>query len=132
MSVPTAFRDAYKYLSDPCAGEYRAAYHIFTSRFADDPRVWSHVRQGDGIDFDAILANGFSGGDRRLLKLADMLWGGCAEYNIGDVLMHLDDNNLRIALEALELRMGVLFAPMLARSVAAWPAPFPGSVRQRS
>jgi hypothetical protein len=88
---------------------WRAVLHLLTADlFAHDQRVWAHVDLDQaGIDFDAILAESWSSGERRLLGAAASLFG--AEHPTGlvdltELAGGLDDSNWRLLLGALALR----------------------------
>jgi hypothetical protein len=88
---------------------WQAALHLLTADpFAHDRRVWAHVDLDQGlIDFDAILAESWSSGERRLLGAAASLFG--AEYPAGlvdltELAGGVDDSNWRLLLGALALR----------------------------
>ena len=64
---------------------------------------------GVGIVFARMLGQDFSSGERCLLQLARMIWGGRTEYNIIDILRPLDHQSLQVAIEAIELRLATQF-----------------------
>jgi hypothetical protein len=103
---------------------WRAALHLLTADpFAHDRRVWAHVDLDQGlIDFDAILAESWSSGERRLLGAAASLFG--AEYPAGlvdltELAGGVDDTNWRLLLRALALRRAGMVG-------SAWPLDLAG------
>jgi hypothetical protein len=103
---------------------WRAALHLLTADpFAHDRRVWAHVDLDQGlIDFDAILAESWSSGERRLLGAAASLFG--AEYPAGlvdltELAGGVDDTNWRLLLGALALRRAGMCG-------SAWPLDLAG------
>lgn len=83
--------------------EYAVALYILTA----DPGTWNKAEDyvgRDGIDFEEMLAEvDFSGGYARLVQLAWHLFNeGCQLPPIE--LLHLDDANFRLALEAIRMR----------------------------
>lgn len=107
MPDSNSYKAEKSYLASSRASDYRATNHILTNCFAHDGRVWKYVAHPSGIQFDKIFAQGLSGGETRLLKLAQMLWADSAEYNISDILTNLDEEGLYTALEALQIRVGL-------------------------
>jgi hypothetical protein len=90
-------------------------------RWADDPywqaartlldpfdfRAWEHVGP-HGIDFPAILDQGWSGGERRLLTAAASLWDGQQVVSLLDLATGLDDPSWQRLTQALTvLREGL-------------------------
>jgi hypothetical protein len=103
---------------------WRAALHLLTADpFAHDRRVWARVDLDQGlIDFDAILAESWSSGERRLLGAAASLFG--AEYPAGlvdltELAGGVDDTNWRLLLGALALRRAGMVG-------SAWPLDLAG------
>jgi hypothetical protein len=103
---------------------WRAALHLLTADpFAHDRRVWARVDLDQGlIDFDAILAESWSSGERRLLGAAASLFG--TEYPAGlvdltELAGGVDDTNWRLLLGALALRRAGMVG-------SAWPLDLAG------
>ena len=103
---------------------WRAALHLLTANlFALDRRVWAHVDLDQaGIDFDAILAESWSSGERRLLEAAASLFG--AEHPTGlvdltELAGGVDDTNWRLLVGALALRRAGMCG-------SAWPLDLAG------
>jgi hypothetical protein len=67
-----------------------------------DYRVWEHVTP-HGIDFPAILDQGFSGGERRLLQAAASLWDGQQTVSLLDLTTGLDDPSWNRLVQALSV-----------------------------
>lgn len=71
-----------------------------------DPRVWHHVT-ADGIDYQGMLAEGWSGGERRLLQAAASMWNG-QPVSLLDLAAGLDEANWqRLLLALATLRAGI-------------------------
>jgi hypothetical protein len=87
------------------APDWRAALLILTSdMFKHDGRVWQHVDlSGSGsIHFEKMLDDGtFSGGERRLLKIAASLFSQRQQINLWATLNGLDEKNTALALRAI-------------------------------
>lgn len=84
--------------------EYGAALYILTS----DSHTWSAV-QGyvthEGIDFEAMLNEcDWSGGPRRMVKLAGDLFGGQTQVSISDLISVVDEDNFQVAISAQLIR----------------------------
>ena len=82
--------------------DWRAVFKIF-ERFGEDERLWRHVNlETKSIDFPAMLEGGtFSGGERRLLKVAAYLFSQDYEVNLWSVLAGLDKENSAAVVEAV-------------------------------
>ena len=68
---------------------WRSALHILDS-FGDDARVWAHVSTA-GIDYPAILDEGWSGGQARVLRAAASLWNDETPVSVLDILAGVSD-----------------------------------------
>ncbi|MGH2505809.1 MAG: hypothetical protein ACRDHZ_00080 [Ktedonobacteraceae bacterium] len=83
--------------------EYATALYILTA----DSGTWNKAEdyvERDGIDFEKMLEEiNFSGGYARLIKLAWHLFNEQGSL-LPIELLHLDDANFRLALEALKIR----------------------------
>jgi hypothetical protein len=83
--------------------EYAAALYILTA----DSGTWSKAEDyvdRDGIEFEQMLEEvDFSGGYARLIKLAWHLFNERGQL-LPIELLHLDDKNFRVALEAMKIR----------------------------
>ena len=96
---------------------WAAALHVLTSeRFAADLRVWDHVDLEQGlIDFDAICAQPWSGGEARLLGATASLFAG-GPVDLGELVCGIDEVAWRLLCGAIALRRaGVGPSP--------WPLP---------
>ena len=80
---------------------WRAAVHILDGFPADDARIWAHVSTA-GIDYRAILDEGWSGGQRRILQAAAALWDG-RTVTLLDVLTSLDEGWWQRITEAMSI-----------------------------
>jgi hypothetical protein len=97
------------------AGDWRAALVILTSEtFAHDGRVWSQVDlQRGSIYFEKMLEDGtFSGGEMRLAKIAASLFSPRFKVALWEVFGGLDEDNTRIALQAMAVYCGLEVVPM--------------------
>jgi hypothetical protein len=83
--------------------EYAAALYILTA----DSNTWSKAKDyvdRNGIDFEQMLEEvDFSSGYTRLVKLAWHLFNERGQL-LPIELLHLDDKNFRLALEAMKIR----------------------------
>ncbi|MGH2505875.1 MAG: hypothetical protein ACRDHZ_00410 [Ktedonobacteraceae bacterium] len=83
--------------------EYATALYILTA----DSATWSETENyvnRDGIEFEQMLEEvNFSGGYNRLIKLAWHLFNERGQL-LPIELLHLDDANFRMALEAMKIR----------------------------
>lgn len=83
--------------------EYATALYILTA----DSGTWNKAEDyvdRDGIDFEKMLEEvDFSGGYARLIKLAWHLFNERGQL-LPIELLHLDDANFRLALEAMRIR----------------------------
>jgi len=68
---------------------WRAAMEILAGFPADDARIWAHVSPA-GIDYRQILDEGWSGGQRRILRAAASLWDG-TPVSLLDILAGVSD-----------------------------------------
>ena len=84
---------------------WSAAVHILDS-FGDDARVWAHVSTA-GIDYPAILAEAWSGGQARILQAAASLWDG-TPVSLLDILAGVSDVWWERISEAMRLLRGGL------------------------
>jgi hypothetical protein len=86
---------------DDC--EYTAALYVLA---ALGKPVEEYVGEGGGIRFADLFANAevWSSSERALLRLAGVLFGFGAgvSVTVEDVFWHLDEENCRVALQALE------------------------------
>jgi len=80
---------------------WRAAMEILDGFPADDARIWAHVSPA-GIDYRAILDEGWSGGQRRILQAAAALWDG-RTVTLLDVLTSLDEGWWQRITEAMSI-----------------------------
>lgn len=70
-----------------------------------DYRIAQHVTADRSIDFDEILDEGWSTGERGLIELAAVLWRGHGEWDPTDLCL-IDPDLSRLALDAIALRVG--------------------------
>lgn len=89
-------------LRDPA---WRAALHILTSPlFENAGGVWSRVDLKErSIDFEEIVAGPWSGGERRMLRIAASLFNPQFTVALWEDLGNLDHRNVQVALEAMRL-----------------------------
>lgn len=84
--------------------EYGAAVYIFTS----DDNMWSKAEQyvtHDRIDIEEMLEKqDWSGGYRRLVKLAGSLFNGDIQVDISDVINSLDEDNFKVMISSILIR----------------------------
>ncbi len=85
-----------------------AVFRIF-ERFDGDERIWAHVDlEREGINFEEMLDDGtFSGGERRMIKIAASLFNQDYEINLWSVLGNLDEENSAVVVKALEDFLGL-------------------------
>jgi hypothetical protein len=88
---------------------WAAVLHIFNSRmFVNSQAVWKHVDlQRRSIDFEEILKRGWSGGERRILRIAASLFNQDTEVNLWEGLGNIDEGNSQVVIGAISLFMGV-------------------------
>ena len=89
--------------------DWRAVLTILQSRlFERDSRVWDHVDLiKRDIDFHRILEDAtFSGGERRLLRIAASLFSTWMEINLWHELGGLDEEHTTVALRAISAYCG--------------------------
>ncbi len=79
---------------------WRAAVHILAA-FGDDGRVWDHVSPS-GIVYPAILEEGWSSGERRVLQAAASLWDD-SPVSLLDVLSGVSDRYWQLIVEAAQI-----------------------------
>lgn len=58
------------------------------------------------IDFSRMLDNGWSHGERLMIRAANDLFNGDERVGLDELLSTLDDTNLRIVLDAIAIRRG--------------------------
>ena len=80
---------------------WSAAVHLLDS-FGDDGRVWAHVTP-EGIDYPAILDEGWSGGQRRILRAAASLWNDETPVSVLDILAGVGDAHWQRFIEAAQI-----------------------------
>ncbi len=87
-------------LGDPA---WRAVLVIFDSLwFRNSKAVWGRVDlQRGSIDFDEILKHGWSGGERRLLRIAASLFNQDLEINLWASFAGLDEHGSLVAIRAI-------------------------------
>ena len=85
--------------------EYDSALYVLA---ALEKHVEEYVSKGGGIKFPQLFedAEVWSSSERALLRLAGVLFGFGAgvSVTVEDVFWHLDEENCRVALQALEIR----------------------------
>jgi hypothetical protein len=84
--------------------EYDSALYVLA---ALEKHVEEYVSKGGGIKFPQLFedAEVWSSSERALLRLAGVLFGaGVVSVTVEDVFWHLDEENCRVALQALEIR----------------------------
>ena len=87
--------------------EYGAALYVLTADLDTWEQAQAYVDR-DGIDFEALLAEGeFSGGYTALIQLAGNLFNDRTACSPVD-LMRLDESNFTVALTALQVRRASL------------------------
>jgi len=91
-------------LGDP---GWRAALHILTSPlFEESGAVWSRVDlKSRSIDFADMLDGPWSGGERRMLRLAASLFNPKFSVALWEDLGSLDHDNAQVVLDAMALFM---------------------------
>lgn len=84
---------------------WRAALHILTSpMFEDAEAVWSRVDlQKQSIAFKEMLNYAWSGGERRMLRIAASLFSPRFTVSLWEDLGYLDHGNVAVAIEAMRL-----------------------------
>lgn len=89
-------------VADPA---WRAALHILTSPlFAHAGGVWACVDLKErSIDFETMMNLGWSGGERRMLRIAASLFNPQFTVALWEDLGNLDHRNVQIVLEAIRL-----------------------------
>ena len=92
-------------LSDP---GWRGALHILMSPlFVDAGEVWARVDlKRRSIDFEEILKGPWSGGERRMLRVAASLFNPQFSVALWEDLGGIDDANSQVLLDAMALFMG--------------------------
>lgn len=96
----------YHYASGAVDRELTAALHVLDAPILRD-RVAEHVDvAGRGIDFQAILEEPWSNGERSLIEMACSIWGRSeiADGRLSDLLHGIDRESFVRVLEAIQVR----------------------------
>ena len=80
---------------------WRAAARILDGFATDDARIWAHIST-TGLDYPGILAEGWSGGQRRILQAASSLWSD-TPVSLLDLVAGLDEGWWQRITEALAI-----------------------------
>lgn len=87
----------------------RAVWEVSGSpRWRGEPRVWRHVDEVSAVDWDAVLGEAWSGGERLLLEAAASLCDPQYRVCLAELAARLDDDAFAAVVSALQrLREGL-------------------------
>lgn len=87
--------------------EYAAALYLLTGMEYAWPRLKQYANR-DGIDHDGMLDEPLSRGEKLIVGLAGNLFNGCIYVDFApiDLIDHLDDDMLELAINGIALRRG--------------------------
>lgn len=87
----------------------RALWEVLGSpRWRGEPRVWRHVDDDGGLDWEAVLGEAWSGGERLLLQAAASLCDSQYRVSLAELAARLDDDAFAAVAAALQrLREGL-------------------------
>lgn len=66
-----------------------------------EARVWRHVTPEGRVDWDAVLGEAWSGGERVLVEAMASLCDPPRQVSLAEVVSRLDDDNFELVLAAL-------------------------------
>lgn len=84
-------------MSDPAPLGHAVAQLFGSPRWRHEPRIWHHVacagEHAEEVDWDAVLAETWSGGERTFLEALASLSDPRRRVSFAEVVIRLDDDN---------------------------------------